>query len=82
MQNGQRLEKSLLVGTGYVLTSIFKISFAGLCMMTVIVMKFLKSVVALHDIEWIPCSKCARKFVPLDGKPVFTSQLEAVIEIC
>ena len=28
--------------------------------------------VALHEIEWKPCSKRARKFVPLDGKPIFT----------
>jgi len=29
-------------------------------------------VVDLHKVEWKPCSKRARKFVPLDGKPVFT----------
>ena len=29
-------------------------------------------VVTLHEVEWKPCSKRARKFVPLDGKPVFT----------
>ena len=29
-------------------------------------------VVALHEVEWKPCSKRARNFVSLDGKPVFT----------
>ena len=29
-------------------------------------------VVDPHDIEWQPCSKRARKFVPLDGKSAFT----------
>ena len=27
---------------------------------------------ALHEMEWKPCSKRARKFVSLDGKPAFT----------
>ena len=29
-------------------------------------------VVALDEIEWKPCSKRARQFVSLDGKPAFT----------
>ena len=32
----------------------------------------ISEVVDLHDIEWQPCCKRARKFVPLDGKPAFT----------
>ena len=31
-------------------------------------------VVALLAIEWKPWSKRARKFVPLDGRPVFTKE--------
>jgi len=31
-------------------------------------------VVTLHEIEWKRCSKWARKFVSLDGKPVFSYQ--------
>ena len=34
--------------------------------------KLISDVVFLHEIEWKPCSKRARKLVPIDRNPVST----------
>ena len=54
------------------LTSIFVINLAGLIIYDDSSSYEVSEVVDLNKVEWKPCSKRARKFVPLDGKPVFS----------
>jgi len=39
-------------------------------MMRIIANSVVFEEVDLHQVEWRPCSKTAKKFVPLTGKPV------------